>query len=522
MLTRRNLRSTICGPFYLNGFFSGYVSTTETAPSALLIDTSSDGIQDTAYDSDRFENSYLYIPRQLKADGVTIRAEEEQRVLSYEPDNGVITIGRNFANALEAGAYYEIHSHGLSPRSVNTAIDWACNNARQDMWFMLGGSLFDGDMQHEDITYWSTSGTSISAYKEIYSNQSIAKRVLTTNNTESDNYIYQTISATPGRTLKIYASVRSLAKGTADVGVQEDGDGYIVTGIECTYPTAFGGTASAYDIEYPIEITWSVTTPVLPTDIDIVASVSGTSLIVTSTSGTIRRGMYVVGGDLASNIRIADILASGGGAGTYLLNVTSGTVASTSMTVTSGIYQSSGLSEELWGGQIIVPDDCYAIRLRMYGTGNWSAVAIYDTQSLETPWPGFLSPADQYAISFGYYPYYGRDAQSAGVAGISAPPRPDAGSWAIVPAQYPGPLAVRAAVPFPLSSTDEDSYPPNVENYLLAGAYRFLSTQLARPSTMDNTRFEMLRVKAERDWQAHSMNRNPLARSRPVWGRARQ
>lgn len=521
MLTKRNLRSAICGPFYLDGFFSGYVSTTGAVDQ--LIDTNYDGIQDIAYDSDRFENSYVYVPRQLKADQLTIRDEEEQRVLSYDPASGLITIGRSFAVGLEIGTYYEIHSHGLSPRSVNSAIDWACGNSRQDVWFMLGGDLFDGDMQYADISYWSTSGTNISAYKEIYSNESIAKRILTTNNYFSNEYMYQTIPTTPGRTYKIYASVRSNSKGTFDFGVKENGDASIVAGIECTYTTIFGGTpANNYDYDYPIEIIWSGNSPTSPTNIDIVASVSGNSLVVTSTSGVIRLGMYVVGSGLTSNTRIVSIGTTSGGAGTYTINNTFGTIASASMTITSGIYQSDGLSEELWGGQLTIPDDCYAMKIRLYGTGNWSAVAVYDTQAQEIPWPGFLSPADQYAIAFGYYPHYGTNAQAAGVVGISAPPRPDAGSWSIVPAQYPGPLAVRAAASFPATSVDEDSYPSNVENYLLAGAYRFLSTQLSRPDTMDNTRFEMLRMKAERDWQAYSMSRNPLARSRPVYGRSRQ
>jgi len=521
MLTRKSLRSTICGPFYLDGFFSGYVS--DAGASNQLIDTNYDGIQDIAYDSDRFENSYVYVPRQLKADGFTIRGEEEQRVLSYEPASGLITIGRDFAVDLEEGAYYEIHSHGLSPRSVNRAIDWACSNSRQDVWFMLGGGLFDGDMQYADIAYWSTSGTNISAYKEIYSNESIAKRILTTVNYLPNEYMYQTIATTPGRTYKIYASVRSSSKGTVDFGVKENGDGSVVAGIECTYTTIFGGTpANNYDYDYPIEIVWSGNSPTSPTGIDIVASVSGDSLVVTSTSGTIRLGMYVVGDGLTTNTRIVSTGTALGGVGTYTINNSVGVIASAAMTITSGIYQSDGLSEELWGGQLTIPDDCYAMKVRLYGSGNWSAVAVYDTQAQEIPWPGFLSPADQYAIAFGYYPYYGRDATTAGVVGINAPPRPDAGSWSIVPAQYPGPLAVRAAAPFPLASLDEDSYPSNVENYLLAGAYRFLSTQLSRPDTMDNTRFEMLRMKAERDWQAHSMSRNPLARSRPVYGRSRQ
>lgn len=521
MLTKRNLRAAICGPFYLDGFFSGNVSTVGT--SSQLIDTSYDGIQDIAYDSDRFENSYVYIPRQLRADGLTIREEEEQRVLSYDPASGLITIGRNFAVNLEIGTYYEIHTHGLSSKSVNSAIDWACSNSRQDMWFMLGGNLFDGDMQYENISYWSTSGTHISAYKEIYSNESIAKRILTTNNSFSNEYIYQTIPTTPGRTYKIYASVRSIPKGTSDFGVKENGSGSIVAGIECTYTTIFGGTpANNYDYEYPIEITWAGDSPTSPTNIDIVAEVNGNSLYVTSTSGVIRLGMYVVGGGMTSNTRIVGTGTTFGGVGTYTINNTFDAIASSAMTVTSKIYQSKELSEELWGGQLTIPDDCHAMKVRLYGTGNWSAVAVYDTQSQEIPWPGFLSPADQYVVAFGYYPHYGTNAQAAGVVGINAPPRPDAGSWSIVPAQYPGPLAVRAAAPFPVTALDEDSYPSNVGNYLLAGAYRFLSTQLSRPNTMDNTRFEMLRMKAERDWQAHSMSRNPLARSRPVYGRPRQ
>lgn len=435
MLTRRNIRTSICGPFYLDGFFSGFVST--VGESNELIDTNYDGIQDLAYDSDRFENAYVYVPKQYKADGVTLRDEEEQRVLSYSPASGIITIGRNFANDLEVGTYYEIHSHGLSPRSVNNAIDWACNNSRQDLWFMLGGNLFDGDMQYDDISYWSTYGAHISAYKEIYSNESIAKRILTTYSQYLNEYVYQTIAVTPGHTLRINALVKSLVQNTTE-------GSYVSAGIQCTF---VGGE------ETPIEILWTGNTPVE-----------------------------------SANYK----------------------------------YFAQGLGEEFWGGQIIIPDNCYKVSIKLLGTANWSAVSIYDTRDHELPWPGFVSPATDYVINVGYYPFYtGTDAQS-GVVIINAPPRPTAGTWNIVPAQYPGPLAVRAAVPFPRSALDGDAYPSNAENYIIAGAYRFLSTQLARPDTMDNTRFEGLRMKAERDWQAHSMSRNPLARSRMVWGRHSQ
>jgi hypothetical protein len=419
MLTRRDLREILSGPFYLDGFFSGIATSGDVNT---LVDISPDGIQDAAYDTDRFDNAYVYIPIQ---DGRTI--EESQRVLAYEPGSGSITIGRNWGQEPSVGTYYEIHTHGVGALDVNKAIDWSCKNARQEAWFMLGGMVSDGEMQYVDMSYWNIN-LGVGAYKYVYSTQAGVRRVARIQANDVDEHIYQTLTVSPGNQMKIYALVRAGNEMNASIQIHDD------------------------QHNTNIEVSWTGDTPV-------------------------------------------------------------------ESSVYPNLYLSSYEIEEFWGGTFTVPDGCYTIQLRLGGCGDWTSVALYDNKAQETLWPGFLNPVDQYALSVAYYVNYGSAAQTATVVPLNAPIKPEGPIWRMTPAQYPGPLAVRAAVPIPEPFYDTDMYPPMLENYLVAGAYRFISTQLARPETLDNTRFEMLRVKAERDWQGHSLSRNPLARSRMVWSR---
>jgi hypothetical protein len=154
VVSRKELRRYIAGPWGLGGLHSGIASDGTNLVQGLkqLVDQSSDGLIDTAYDSDRFEHGWLM---KLNSDGTS----ESHRIASYSPNDGTITIGREFvAQPVSGQTEYEIHTHGISPIDINAAIDWACNTARLGAWVMLGGLVADGDMQYSTLESWTTSG----------------------------------------------------------------------------------------------------------------------------------------------------------------------------------------------------------------------------------------------------------------------------------------------------------------------------------------------------------------------------
>lgn len=440
MISRRDLRSLLSGPFYLDGITRGYVTSGTTTT---LVDSSADGILDTAYDTDRFENSFLYLPVQSASSPYTGRGtEEEQRVQSYTPSTGTIEIGRSFAQTPTLGEYYELHTHGASPATINSAIKWACKNARTENWFMLGGMIEDGEMQSESMASWVID-SGVEAGKMVYSNETTTKRVMRVRGTTTGpptNGVWQNVVVQAGHTMQLYALVKSTA------GADGKTAGLKIKNLQ--------NIASPNDA------------------LEINPTFSGTTPIVYSATGLTNDDIY---------------------------------------------YTTTG-EEEFWGGSFTVPTGCSSISIGLLGSGDWSALALYDNVQQEVRWPGFLMPHDQYTLGTGYFTYYGHAAQEATTVLLRAPMRPEGPTWRIAPATIPGALAIRAAVPIPYPNYDTDSYPPNLENYLLAGAFRYMSQQMARPNTLDNVRFEGLRVKADRDWQAYSQSRNPMSWSRMVWG----
>ena len=164
ILTRKALRRYIAGSWGLGGLFTGTASNGASLVqgASLLVDQSSDGIQDTSYDSDRFEHAWLY--KLAETSGGAYRQPENHRVASYSPSDGSISIGRNFLTTpVTAVSQSELHYHGIATESIHEAIAWACQMARQSQWIMLGGLAPDGDMQGYDTSAWGTaSGLTIS------------------------------------------------------------------------------------------------------------------------------------------------------------------------------------------------------------------------------------------------------------------------------------------------------------------------------------------------------------------------
>lgn len=153
VINRKNLRRYIAGPWGLGGLFTGTASDGSNVLQGMtkMVDQSSDGLVDIAYDSDRFENAWLM---KLNTD----ETSETHRIASYSPSDGTVTIGRTFSTQPVSGTTeYEIHTHGVSPADINSAIDWACNTARMGAWVFLGGLIVDGDMQYSTVDAWTTN-----------------------------------------------------------------------------------------------------------------------------------------------------------------------------------------------------------------------------------------------------------------------------------------------------------------------------------------------------------------------------
>lgn len=153
VVSRKDLRRYIAGAWGLGGLFTGIASDGSNVLQGMtkMVDQSSDGLVDIAYDSDRFESAWLM---KLNTDATS----ETHRIASYSSSDGTVTIGRTFASQPVNGTTeYEIHTHGVSPEDINSAIDWACNTARMGAWIFLGGLIVDGDMQYSTADAWSTN-----------------------------------------------------------------------------------------------------------------------------------------------------------------------------------------------------------------------------------------------------------------------------------------------------------------------------------------------------------------------------
>ena len=92
-ITRKDLRRHIAGSWGMGGLFTGVAhnGTNLVQGASLLVDQSSDGLLDTAYDSDRFEHGWLYTIN-------SNQSHESHRIAAYSPTDGTISIGRAFEN----------------------------------------------------------------------------------------------------------------------------------------------------------------------------------------------------------------------------------------------------------------------------------------------------------------------------------------------------------------------------------------------------------------------------------------
>jgi len=236
VLTRKALRRYISGPWGLGGLFTGLASDGPSLSqgTSLLVDQSADGIQDTSYDSDRFEHAWIY--KLDETSGGAYRPPETHRVATYSPSDGSITIGRPFGTKpVTSVTRYEVHSHGLSPDSIHEAIRWACQMSRQSQWIMLGGLVPDGDMQGHDTSAWGTvSGLTASKVSP-----DGGRRILRATASSATAYVpTMPIAVTENHTCRIYALVT--ATGTAASLVVRD----LTHSADITPSWASGGTGT--------------------------------------------------------------------------------------------------------------------------------------------------------------------------------------------------------------------------------------------------------------------------------------
>ena len=210
VITRKDLRRHIAGSWGMGGLFTGVAhnGANLVQGASLLVDQSSDGLLDIAYDSDRFEHGWLYT---INSDN----SHESHRIASYSPTDGTISIGRTFENnPVTDVTAYEIHTHGVSPEDVNNAINWACQLGRQGIWVMLGGFVADGDMQDPGIGAWTGSGGTISKVVK-----TTGERILRV----SSGYARSSsIGVISGRLYKTYAIVEPASNSPVSIVVWDE------------------------------------------------------------------------------------------------------------------------------------------------------------------------------------------------------------------------------------------------------------------------------------------------------------
>lgn len=232
--TRTVLRRLIAGPQGLGGLFTGVAQDGGALQGERrLVDASPDGLQDEAYDADRFEGAWLYTV--ATGSGATYVAPELHRIAAYDPAEGSLTIGRPFASQPVSGVTpYEVHTHGVSVDAIHDAIDWGTDVARFDAWFAIPGLVPDGDMQRSTTASWGAP-SACTATKVVGDD---GVRLLRVNATSDASYLPTVgMPVVAGRILRVYASVTPASGRTCTVIAWDATAG-------TTIDIAWGGTVS--------------------------------------------------------------------------------------------------------------------------------------------------------------------------------------------------------------------------------------------------------------------------------------
>jgi hypothetical protein len=236
--TREELRLELAGSNYLDGLFTGIAEDdgTNVQLTNLLVDGSYDGLKDSAYDSERFGNSRIYIPEQAP------NPAEEHQIFNYDPYVGAITPGNRYQNIPTSGiTKYEIHSHGLTVAQLHAAINFACENAYYYDTIVLPGLMYDIDQ--EDV--WTANGAGIT--EEILVDND-GKKSLHTVNSVDDAYVYSAdLRVVPNRGYAFYITLDRLIAGSFDIQFWNSTAGTQITTINPTIaPQISEGTPRRY------------------------------------------------------------------------------------------------------------------------------------------------------------------------------------------------------------------------------------------------------------------------------------
>lgn len=224
-ITREGLRLELAGSNYLDGLFTGIAEDDDTNVqlSNLLVDGSYDGLKDTAYDSERFGNSRIYIPYQAP------NVAEEHQVFNYDPYIGGVSPGRAFnTTPTTEVTKYEIHSHGLTVTQLHNAINWAAGYAYYYDTIVLPGLMLDID----DSSAWSAQSAGIT--NPVALDTDGVKSMHTINTVNQAYVVTPAISVVPNRGYAFYITLQKLVAGSFDIQFWNSVTGAQITTINPT------------------------------------------------------------------------------------------------------------------------------------------------------------------------------------------------------------------------------------------------------------------------------------------------
>ena len=220
-ITKKQFRRTLTGAQGLRGLFTGTASDATdgsvVCDSTHLVDQSSDGLLDRAYDSSRFRNAYLLL---------NYTTPESHRSAHYSADAGSIEVGRTFATTpVTATTEYEVHTHGLDPvGDLDAAINWVCENSRYETYAVLAG-LADPDGAQDGASVDSGwTGTNATLSKVDDDADGRTRKVLRAVTSATDGYAGKTVAvggiSTGQPSYKVFGTCKA-AGGTAKIVVRD-------------------------------------------------------------------------------------------------------------------------------------------------------------------------------------------------------------------------------------------------------------------------------------------------------------
>ncbi len=190
------------------------------APSATgltttIVDTSADSPLDTGDSATLFVNSWVKIT--ADSAGSPTNVGEVQRVTTYAPSTGTLTVGRAFSATTKTTQTYDIYQ-GVPPtrQGMNKGLDEYINDVLRRLFYrrtFLLTLITDGDMETSGVTNWTASNATLT--KSTTTGVIVGKQALRVLNTVAGGYAQSpSVSVEASQIFNVAVDV-SVVSGTA-------------------------------------------------------------------------------------------------------------------------------------------------------------------------------------------------------------------------------------------------------------------------------------------------------------------